>query len=180
MTCLANNDRILYQYKNTTKFLDLYNGLVSVIEMAAACDLYGVYDLANAEGVWLDNIASVFNESRYYSGIQDAFTLDVTPFDDIFVWDGVPSSASDVQLRNQLYARIIKDESAFTLNDILKILILTINPVDVIITEGDKHLDIDIWFTDAASLALFNELSSVDPKWFGVPAGVSIIVNRHL
>lgn len=181
MSCIEKRDRMLFQYKSTPNYNALWDGTFDFIDETSSCSLYNFFDLSSAEGLWLDYLGLIFNQGRTFPTLGSVLTWDSGDvWDDTDIWDGTKQPLNDISYRALIWARIARNNTRGTINDVVGVLQTALNVDNVIIVEGIKHLDITIDFSDANSLEIFNALSALDSNWFGVPAGVSFTITKVL
>lgn len=178
--CITQRDRLLFQYKDAPQFVSLNDELFGVFSRSAMCDLYQIYNVDLAVGIWLTVIGQLMNVDRVFPGLANAFTWDVSTWDGPDVWDGDKIPVDDDTYRALIKAQILKNNSTFTINEIYAVLIFVLGISTIVIDEdSNMHITVTIDFMgDAAKLRLFNSLDAFDVKWFGVPQGVGVTIIR--
>ena len=66
---IINNDRQLFQYRNSTRFNTLLDGFYNLGVKIAPDNLQNFFDVDLAVGDWLTNLAGIFNVKRNYESM---------------------------------------------------------------------------------------------------------------
>lgn len=201
MSCLVKRDRMLFQYKSAPQFDALMDNLYSNVDSTALCDLNNFFNIDQASGYWLTQLAAFFNVYRNYTVLGNQFLLDYSNLDTTACLDGDPTPAPDLVVTAILKARLYANTSVVkSIEYIIKQFIDVINPKIFHVIESDKHLDLYIgfyvegfFFVNLSTINGTDEINGVitpeslqkiyllaairntyGDKWFGCPSGVSV------
>lgn len=207
MSGQVQRDRLLFQYRNSSRLITLINGLFNLVDQSNCKDLERFYDIDEAEGYWLTILARIFNVVRDYSDLgANVFRLDFSPLDTGYILDGSNTPIDDNVLRALVKARIKRNTATVkSVEFIIDQFVSVINPNAIEVVDGDKTLTINLYldfenaFVVNASLVngtnvingaisydswqkifLLNALRGIDEKWFGCPSGVSVVQYNYL
>lgn len=194
---------ILFQYKSTEKLLSLLNGTTQFVRNNSKEDIFNFFDLDNAIGLWLDQLGAFLNVERPLISVggtnkyffqnseeflfqngeefifnQEAtsvniFIMDQSLMDGPDVLDGT-ALANDDLYRAYIKAQIARRNSRFTVEEIINVLQFTIAANSIFLTEGDKVVSIFVGVSTELDKLNADLLSTLDPKWFGLPSGVGL------
>jgi hypothetical protein len=177
MSNLVRYDRNLFQYKNSTRFNALMDGIFTAIDNTAQTSLASFYDIHTAVGVWLTNLSGIFNVKRIYLNLGNPMIWGTSLWGST-LWGGQPEAILDDLLRSLLIARIKRNNSeGITINYIYDCILTSFAPTYLKVTDGDKTITIDITLPDLNTKNSFAAIVTADPAWFGKPAGVSVTYN---
>jgi penicillin V acylase-like amidase (Ntn superfamily) len=179
---MEKRDRLLYQYKNAPNFKAFLDSIYELVDDASPIGILDFFDIDNAEGVWLTQLADMWNVPRSYCAVGTAFILDFSTLDGPDVLDGGQTPVDDVVLKALLKAQILKNTSGVKSVDyIYSVFNTAVAPVDIEIVEGVRELTINVTFvTDSQNYYTYVALVNLDTKWFGCPASTSVTYSETL
>ena len=165
---------ILYQYKDTAKLKKLLDNLRQFFINNSKESLCNFLDIDNASGLWLDQIGAYLNIPRIFISGQNTFIMDQSLMDDpSFLLDGQGFAPDDVY-KAYIKAQILRRNVRFTIDDIISIIRIAIQPTTILVSEFVKEVSIFVGTDDEDQQRIIGLLSFLDEKWFGLPSGGQI------
>jgi hypothetical protein len=179
---IVNTDRQLFQYRNSTRLNTLLDEFYDLAKSVAPANLEQFYNVELASGVWLTQLADIFNVKRnYFTGGSGElpFVLDLSDLDSTDILDGRKSPMDDFLLRALLKARILRNSvSTKSIDYIYRVFFIIFGEdLDIQIQQtAPKTLTITIDFNgDSIGFRNLQAMVAKDIGWFGSPTGVEII-----
>ena len=166
-------DRIVSQYNNSSKFrrwVDQYN-VLGTYACSLSCEFAQFFDIDKASGEWLNVIGRIVGQPR---SVVDTTKLDIFGFDGdvdsygfnvgVFTdgsYGAVAIDASDNIYRRMVRAKVLKNASNCSRDDLLRSIEILSNRSDFILVDFDDPMQFGIEFggdgVDAISKVLIED-----------------------
>lgn len=178
---MYDNRKWLWQYQDKPVVKTIYDGLYNIVGSVSTLPILDLIDIDKLNGAGLVQLASIYNIPVIGGIITDAFTWNVSKWnDEKKFWNGKTGEQD-----NEFFKRYIKMKmtvfgrqlSIATIKECLDILLGDLYICDIIENESSYSFEIRVTISEGPLRDVFLTALAIDPFMFGKPSGYSYTIN---
>lgn len=181
---MYDNRNWVWHFQDKPVMKTLYDGFFDIVSSASPDKAKELLDVKNLNGAGLQKFASLYNIRTVGGVITDAFTWDISEWnDETKFWNGAKTSQDNEFFRRYILMKTNMFGKQFCISLIKECLDILLGELGVdyqcnVVEDNSSYsFDINITVYDANVKAVFESALTIDPIPFGKPSGYSYNIN---